>query len=128
MPGMRVIRYVRQPIAVAKLEQLSRRSRAAKTHLAAPDAVGGLRFGGWSRMFLARLHGGFHRADEDVRVAAFETRRALYRPVGGEVRGEAHQQLLAQIRVRDLASAKLHYGLHAIALLQEADGVILFEI
>ena len=69
-----------------------------------------------------------HRADQHVRVAAFQARHALHRAVGRQIGGEAHQQFLAEIGVRDFAPAELHHGLHAIAFLQKADGVVLLEI
>src|ERR1043166_591876 len=74
------------------------------------------------------LDGGLHGADEHVRVASFQARLAFDGAVRGEIRSEAHQQLLAEIGVRDFTAAELHHCLHAIAFLKEADGVVLFEI
>ena len=49
-------------------------------------------------------------------------------PYGVRSSAKRMQQLPAQIGVRDFASAELHHGLHAIAFLQEADGVVLLEV
>ncbi len=49
-------------------------------------------------------------------------------PYVGKIGGEAHEQFLAQIGVRDFAPAELHHGLHAIAFRQEADGVVHLEV
>ena len=61
-------------------------------------------------------------------VAAFEARGAFDGAVLGEIRGEADEQFAAEIGVGDFASAELHDGFHAVAFLEEADGVVLFEI
>ena len=58
-------------------------------------------------------------------VAPFETRRAFHAAKRHQVLGESDQQLLAQVRVSDFAPAELNHRLHAIALFQEANGVVL---
>jgi hypothetical protein len=71
---------------------------------------------------------GFHRADQNVGVAAFHARHAVDRAVSRKVFGEPQQQLAPEIGVGDFAAAELHDGLHAVAFLKEADGVVLLEV
>src|SRR5262245_35430785 len=79
-------------------------------------------------VLIAGLSGRFHRADQHMGIAAFQPRLAFDRAVGVEVASQPHEQLLAQIGVSDLAAAKLHNCLNAIALLQKANRVLLLEI
>src|SRR5262249_4749328 len=79
-------------------------------------------------VFIATLAGGFDWADQHMGVAAFQTRLAFHGAIGRQILGEAHEQLLPQIRVSDFAAPELNHGFHAIALLQEADCVLLFEV
>src|SRR5438105_4717408 len=58
------------------------------------------------RRLFAGFDGSFGRADEDMRVAAFQARLAFDRAEGGKIGGEAHQQLLTEIRMGDLAAAE----------------------
>ena len=77
---------------------------------------------GWIFWILAGFLGLFlggrgrlHRADDDVRVAPFQPRLAFHLSVARKILRKTQQQLLAQIDVRDLAAAELHYCLHAVA-------------
>src|SRR5437660_8443835 len=67
------------------------------------------------------------RADQDVSVATFHPRARFDRSKWSQILGEPEQQLLAQIRMRDLASAELDHRLHAIAFREESHRVILLE-
>ena len=77
--------------------------------------------------FVGGFYCGLHRADEDVRVAAFQAGNAFHAAEGGQVFREAHEELFAQVRMGDFAAPELDDGLHAIALLEEADGMIFLE-
>ena len=79
-------------------------------------------------LFAGGFAGGLHRADQDVGVAAFQTRLPLHGAMGGKVAGEAHEQFLAEIGVGDFAPAELDHGLHSIAFREEADGVLHLEV
>ena len=79
------------------------------------------------RFFLFLLLGA-KGADEDVGVAALQPGQALDQAVGGQVVRKAHEQLLSQIHVGDLASAELNVGLDPVAFFQKADGMVLFEL
>ena len=61
-------------------------------------------------------------------VAAFHARRAIHGSIRSQVLRETEQQLAAQIRMRDFASAELHHRFHTIAILQKANSVVLLEI
>src|SRR5262245_56433843 len=74
------------------------------------------------------LAASFYWADEYVCVAAFQSRLAFDSAVVGEVGREPHKELLAEVGVRNLPPAELDYCFDAIAFLQEADGVVLFEV
>lgn len=69
----------------------------------------------------------FYRADEYVRVAAFQARLPFNCSDAGKVLGETQQQLSAQIDVSYFASAELHHSLHAVAFFEETDGVVFLE-
>src|SRR5207245_4394490 len=71
---------------------------------------------------------GLRRADENMGIAAFQTRRALDAAKRYQVFGKAHEQLFTEIRVGDFASAELHDRLDAIALLQKPNGVVFLEV
>ena len=86
--------------------------------------MGRLRWDG----FLGGLNPGFHRANEDVGVAPLETGNALYATVRGEVFGEPHEEFLAEIGMSDFAAPELNHSLDSIAFLEEANGVVLFEV
>ena len=77
----------------------------------------------WSRP--SRRLGG---TDQNVCLPSFQPRHAFHAAVGRQVCGEARQQLAAQVRVRNLAPAKLHRCFHAVAILENPDGVVLLEI
>src|SRR5438105_2755168 len=72
--------------------------------------------------------GALDGADQDMCVAAFHARRRLDGPVRGQILGEADEQLFTEVRMRNLASAKLNDGLDAVAFLQEPHGVALLEL
>src|SRR5579872_4444308 len=80
------------------------------------------------RLFAGGLRGAgrFYRADQNMRVTAFQSRLAFHRAVLGAIRRKPHEQCLAEIGVRDFTTAELHHRLPAVALLEEADGVVLF--
>ncbi len=64
----------------------------------------------------------------DVGIAAFHARTRLHLTVLRQVFRKPNQQLFPQFGMGDLAPPELYDRLHAIALFQEADGVILFEL
>jgi hypothetical protein len=81
------------------------------------------------RLFAARsLDGRFDRTDQDMRITAFQAGLALNRPVGGEIGGKSHEQLLPEIGVSDFPAAELYHSLDAIPLLEKSDGMVLLEI
>lgn len=63
-----------------------------------------------------------------MRVSTFELRLPFNGSHTREIAGEPQQQLLAKVDVGDFPSTKLYNGLHAVALFEKADRVILFEV
>src|SRR5580698_1880694 len=80
------------------------------------------------RRLVSRLPAHFHGTDQNMRVAAFQPGLAFHRAVWSQVRSEPHEQLLAEIGVRDFAPAELHHRLHPITLGEEAYRVLHLEV
>ena len=85
----------------------------------APLAFGGT--GGFA-------YDGLHGAEQDVSVTSFHARRTVGRTISDQVFGKAKQEFAPEIRVGDLATAELNDRFYAIAFLQKANRVVLFEV
>ncbi len=89
-------------------------------------------FGMWlfrMRLFLRRsLHNSLHGTNQNMRIPAFHPRSAIHRAIRRQIFREPQQQLPAQIRMRNLATTKLHHGFHTIAILQKPDRMILLKV
>ncbi len=81
------------------------------------------------RLFLrSSLDHGFYRANQNVGIPPFHSRRAIHSTKRRQIFGKAEQQFPAQIGMGNLASTKLHNSFHAITLLQKPDRMILLEV
>ena len=60
-------------------------------------------------------------------IAAFQPRRTFHSSKLRQIGGETDQQILADIDVRDFASAELHHSFDAVAFLQESNRVVLLK-
>lgn len=70
----------------------------------------------------------FYRADQNMRVPAFEARHTFHTAERSQIPGEAHEEFLAEIRMGDFPPAELDYGLDAVAFLQEPDRMVFLEV
>lgn len=74
--------------------------------------------------FLTGLDG----TDDHMRVAAFQFRLTFHCTVPDQIFREPQKKFFAQVRVCDFAPPELHDCFDPIALFEESDGVVLFEI
>src|SRR6266571_3766685 len=89
-----------------------------------------LRWGGRRRLFFTRraLHHRFHWTDQDMSVAAFQSRLPFHGAVGRQIAREPDEQFLAQVGVCDLTPTELHHRFDPIPFLKKTDGVVLLEV